>query len=58
MNSRRLKMLAFLIMAASVMAMGGKESKKQDAPAPISGVKGKVEIWKANRSMHRSSYLC
>lgn len=49
MSTRRLKVLAMLILAASLMGMGRKEAKNQDAPpAPISGVTGKVEIWDGN----------
>lgn len=51
MSSRRLKIAAMLILAASVLGMGRKEAKNQDAPpppAPISGVTGTVEIWEGN----------
>lgn len=49
MITRRMKIVAMLILAASVMGMGRKEAKNQDAPpAPISGVTGKVEIWEGN----------
>lgn len=49
MSSRRLKILAMLLMAASVLGMGRKEAKNQDPPpAPISGVTGTVEIWEGN----------
>ena len=48
MNARRIKILAMLVMAVSALGMGRKEAKNQDAPAPISGVTGKVEIWEGN----------
>jgi hypothetical protein len=49
MSTRRLKILAMLILAASLMGMGRKEAKNQDpSPAPISGVTGKIEIWEGN----------
>lgn len=48
MSARRLKFLAMLVVAISVMGMGRKEAKNQDAPAPISGVTGKVEILEGN----------
>ncbi len=49
MSTRRLKILAMLIVAAGVLGMGRKEAKNQEAPpASISGVTGKVEIWEGN----------
>ncbi|MBK6765781.1 MAG: hypothetical protein IPG71_05435 [bacterium] len=49
MSTRRLKIMAMMIMAASLMGMGRKEAKNQDPPpAPISGVTGIVEIWEGN----------
>ncbi|MCB9367010.1 MAG: hypothetical protein H6506_02515 [Calditrichaeota bacterium] len=48
MNKRSVKIMAMLLLAASVMGMGRKEAKNQDPPAPISGVTGRVEIWEGN----------
>ncbi|MCB1059757.1 MAG: hypothetical protein KDB65_05990 [Calditrichaeota bacterium] len=49
MSTRRLKIVAMLILAAGLMGMGRKEAKNQDPPpAPISGVTGKIEIWEGN----------
>ncbi len=49
MSTRRMKILAMLILAAGVLGMGSKESKDQRPPAaPASGVTGKVEIWEGN----------
>lgn len=49
MSTRRMKIVAMLILAVGVLGMGSKESKNQSAPAaPASGVTGKVEIWEGN----------
>lgn len=48
MSKRPLKIVAMFLLAASVIGMGRREAKNQDAPAPISGVTGRVEIWEGN----------